>query len=105
MANPTKLSWTGPTKNTDGSDFTADQYAGFELQVNSENAVSIPKEWAPDGKYSLPLADFSAVQKQGAHTLRMRTIAKNGNTSDWSTPVTFLMDFRVPTAPIGLSVG
>lgn len=105
MANPTKLSWTGPTKNTDGSDFTADQYAGFELEINGEGAVTVPAAWSTDSRYEMPLSDLQAVQATGDYSLRMRTVAKNGNVSEWSAPAAFSMDFRVPAAPTGLQAG
>lgn len=105
MANPTRLSWAHDQRNTDGTEFTFTQFAGFELEINGGSAVSIPAEWNTAGVYSLPLADLAAVQKSGGYTLRMRVVNRAGNASDFSAPVTFSMDFRVPTAPSGLSVG
>lgn len=102
MANPTKLSWRAPTENTDGSPFTVEQYAGFELALNEASAVSVPADWETDGTYELPLADF--VTQSGTYSLRMRTVAKNGNLSEWSAAVNFELDFRVPGAPTGVSV-
>lgn len=104
MANPTILTWRHDGKNVDESAFTAEQYAGFELELNGQAAVSVPVAFSTEGRYSLPLADLAAVQTTGSYNLRMRTVAKSGAVSAWSEGVSFSMDFRVPAAPYGLSV-
>lgn len=104
MPNPTRLTWQQPATNTDGSTFDAAQFNGFELEINEAPAVSVPIVWDEDGAYELPLAGLVAVDETGAYVMRMRTLHKNGNSSAWSAPVAFSMDFRVPAAPVGLSV-
>lgn len=94
------LSWQHDGKNTDGSDFTAAEFAGFTVEVDALPAVSIPAAWkAPGNVYSAPLS-----VGYGAHTARMYTVAKTGETSDPSPSVSFtVLDTRKPTSPFGLS--
>lgn len=105
MANPTRLRWAHDHRNTDGTPFTAEQFAGFELEINGAGAVSVPAGYDADGAYEMPLADLAAVQETGSYTLRMRVVNRAGSASAFSAPASFVMDFRVPTAPTGLSVG
>lgn len=105
MANPTRLRWNHDHLNTDGSAFTAAQFAGYEVEINGEGAVSVPAGYDADGQYELPLANLAAVQETGTYSMRLRVVNNAGNPSGWSNPVSFAMDFRVPTAPTGLSVG
>lgn len=110
MANPTVLRWTHDHRNTDGTPFTAEQFAGFELGIAKDGSpvagvVSIPAGYDADGGYEMPLADLAAVQENGNYTLQMRVVNRAGNPSAFSAPASFTMDFRVPTAPTGLSVG
>lgn len=105
MANPRFLRWTHDHRNTDASLFGPDQFAGFELEINEAPAASVPVTYDLDGQYEMPLADLSAVQQTGQYTLRIRVVNRAGNASAFSQPVSFAMDFRVPTAPSGLSVG
>lgn len=105
MANPTRLSWRHDGRNTDGTPFTAEQFAGWEIEVNDIPAAGVPAGWETDGEYEVPLANFAMVQETGTYRVRMRVVNRAGQGSAWSEPVTFTMDFRVPTAPTGLSVG
>lgn len=105
MSNPTKLSWLHDKRNVDGSAFDAAQFQGWELSINGSPVASVPAGWEADGMYEVPLADFAPVQSTGRYTLALRVVNKNGRASEWSAPVTFDMDFRVPTAPTGLLVG
>lgn len=105
MANPTRLTWRHDGRNDDNSAFTADQFGGWELEINGQPVVSVPLGLEQDGVYEMPLADLAAVQRTGSYNLRMRVRSANGNASDWSNTATFAMDFRQPTAPSGLSVG
>lgn len=105
MANPTRLAWRHDGRNTDGSVFDAAQFQGWELSINGSPVASVPAGWETDGQYEVPLADFAPVQETGRYTLAMRVVNRDGRASEWSAPVTFDMDFRVPTAPSGLSVG
>lgn len=108
MANPTVLRWSGPTTYTNGQAFTQADYAGFEVQVNGEGAVALPVQWAPSNEYQLELADLAAVEAQAGEirtfAVALRTVASNGQTSDWSAPLSFSLDLRVPNPPTSLAV-
>lgn len=101
MLNPTSLNWQQSGKNTDGSDFTASQYAGTELQLDGAPVVSIPVAFATDGKYSLPVASLTLAN--GTHAFAVDVVAANGNKSALSTSASFDIDTRVPEAPFALS--
>lgn len=104
MANPTKLTWTQPKANVDGSVFDVTQFAGFQIAIDGKPAVSIPIAWNDVGTYELPLAGLSLSFAQ--HVVGMQTIAKNGAISAMSNTATFtLKDERVPKAPLDLLAG
>lgn len=106
MANPTVLRWLGPTTYTDGSPFGQADYAGFEVEVNGSGAVALPVQFAANNQYSLQLSNLASVQAEaGARrtfTVRLRTVASNGLPSDWSAPLSFDLDLRVPNPPTSL---
>lgn len=101
MVAPTRLLWTAPDVNTDGSPFTREQYGGFEIEVDDQPAVAVPNAWDDDRMYEMDLALLQLPQ--GQHKARMRTVAANGLVSDWSNSVEF--DTRVaPMPPLAFSV-
>jgi hypothetical protein len=102
MANPTNLRWTGPTAYVDGRPFGQADYAGYEVEVNAQPAIAIPSAWAPDNLYSFPVVDLPNL-RQGTNAVRLRTVAANGQVSDWSNSVTFPY-LSVPMAPTALVV-
>lgn len=98
MANPTKIAWTGPTKNVDGSNFTAEQYAGFEAVVTGPGGATqfvLPSAWSPTNEYELPMADLGVGY--GTSSVKLRTLAVGGLASDWTAPVSFTL--RGPPLP------
>lgn len=97
MANPTTLYWQGTTEYVDGSPFTAADLRGYEVEVNGLDAFAIPIGWNDNNTYSFPLVDLPNI-KQGTNAVRMRTVAANGQASDWTDPVTFQWA-SVPKAP------
>lgn len=102
MTNPTKINWTQPQTNEDGSVFDATQFAGFQLLLDGQPAVAIPTAWQTSGVYSFPLASLSLAY--GAHTVELQTVAKNGTVSAPSNQASFtLKDERVPKAPLGVT--
>jgi hypothetical protein len=103
MLNPKNLNWQQSGKNTDGSDFTSDQYAGTELALDGEPVASIPVQYATDGKYSFPVASLPAPLANGTHTFAVDVVAANGNKSALSDPGSFDVDNRTPEAPFALS--
>lgn len=105
MANPTRVFWRAPTHNTDGSVFDQTQFKAWEVEINGDLIASIPAGWDADGEYEFPLADVAGINETGDYTMRLRVVNTNDRASDWSNAASFHMDFRVPAAPTGLSVG
>jgi hypothetical protein len=101
---PTKLTWSHDGRNTDGSPFDAEQFAGFLLVVNDEPAVAIPTQWNDEGKFELPFAGLAAFETSGEKRVQMKVVNKKGAESAWSEPFVFELDLRKPTAPFGLQV-
>lgn len=102
--NHEAIEWTGPTQNEDGSPFTEDQYGGFEIEIDGAPAVAVPNAWAEDRKYSIPMIDV--IPELGVHTIRMRTVAKGGEVSEWTPELKFeLKEVRPkPLPPANLAV-
>jgi hypothetical protein len=102
------LSWVGPTTYTDGSAFGSADYAGYEIQVNGEAAVALPLAFNPTNQYVFDVSTLASVQAEpGAirqFTVALRTVARNGQVSDWSQSVQFSLDLRVPNPPTSLAV-
>lgn len=105
--NPTKLSWVPPSKYVDGSAFGATDFAGYELGYRPlasttpfTGAVAIPVAF---NITSVDLATLTLPQNTDLE-LAMRTLAKNGQASDWSNFVEVRFDTRRPLAPSGLAV-
>jgi len=96
--NPTKLLWSVPRTNVDGSPFTAAQYAGFEAEIvgpGGTTQVAVPAAWNDAGAYEMPLADLGVGF--GASTARLRTLAVGGLMSDWSSAVNITIAAPPPT--------
>jgi hypothetical protein len=103
MANPTKLSWSGPTSYTDGTAFGQADLAGFRISVDGKPSVDIPVTWNVNNAYEFPLS--SLTLSYGTHSATMQTVAKNGGVSVASAAISFtLIDERVPNPPKALSV-
>lgn len=96
------ITWTGTTQNTDGSVFDQSQWAGYELEIDGgATAVSVPVQWHTDNQYSLDVALLQLAE--GQHSFRMRTVAKNGNTSAWSNSASGVYK-KIPKEPTGLAL-
>lgn len=100
MANPQNIEWTGPTTYTDGRPYGQADHGGYELEVNGLPAVAVPVGWNVENKYTLPVVDLPNL-KQGNNAIRMRTVAANGQVSDWTGVVTFPY-LSTPRAPVDL---
>lgn len=96
MINPKTISFTHTAAFTDGSAFTAADFAGYELSLNDQPAVSLPIAWASAGLATFDLK--SLALPTGAYSARVRTVAKNGAMSDYSNAALFAVDVRVPKA-------
>ena len=106
--NPKELQWTPPTKYVDGTDFGAADFAGYEWGY---------KETGSSSDYSLTVAvpvsfdittlDLTVLElpQNKPIDVVMRTVAKNGQVSDWTNPLPIRFDERKPNPPTALAVG
>lgn len=101
MSNPEKLLWTAPATYTDGKPFGQADHGGYEVEVNGTPAFAIPLGWDADGQYEFPVVDLPFLA-QGANKVRMRTVAANGEVSDWTGYVSFVYKSR-PLPPTNLA--
>jgi hypothetical protein len=106
--NPQKVFWTAPTKYVDGTDFGTADFAGYEWgykqtgaggEYNLTVAVSVSFDIT-----ELDLSSLALPQLQDLD-LVMRTVAKNGQVSDWTNPLPIRFDERKPNPPTALAVG
>ena len=96
------LRWTGPTTYTNGLPYGQADHGGYEIEVNGQSAVAIPVAWNVNNQYSFPTEDLPHL-RQGANALRMRTVAANGQVSEWTSPVNFPF-LSTPEAPTNVTV-
>lgn len=101
MANPTKISWKGPTQYVDGTAYGAADHGGYDVELNGQVLLSIPFAWNSANTYELSLNGLPVVQ--GVNAVRVRTVAANGQVSAWAGPVSFPYA-SVPNAPTSLAV-
>jgi len=101
--NPTKIGWTAPDVNVDGSPFTADELGGWRMDVDGEQSVGIPIGWDDDRRYEFPIRELEAYQQLpvdgSVHSVALRTVHKNGIASDPSN-VVYIGRKAVPAAPL-----
>lgn len=102
-----KIFWTAPTQNVDGTPFTEDQYYGFTLYFlnpdgSDASSVSIPAAWQTDGTYEYPIADLGLTP--GTYRVAMTVTNKDGQESDRTGPVEFVLVAK-PLPPQNLIVG
>lgn len=102
--NPKTIEWTPPTKYTDGSAFGAADFKGYEFGYRAVNdgayalTVAVPVSFATT---SLDLSVLT-LPKLTDLDLAMRTVAANGEVSDWTAPIQVRFDNRRPLAPSAL---
>jgi hypothetical protein len=87
------FSWTAPTTNTDGSPLAAAQIAGYTLTCG---ALEVP--------INGPVTSFRRDFGPGSYECTLRTRATNGEVSEPSNAVSFIVPQPVPGAPAGFSV-
>lgn len=102
MANPQMISWTGPTTYTDGLPYGQSDHGGYEVEVNDTGLFAVPVGWNVNNTYEFPVKDLPGL-KQGTNSVRMRTVAANGQVSDWTGVVTFPY-LSIPNPPVNLAV-
>lgn len=96
-----RIKFNGPTTYTDGSPFGAEDLAGYRVFVDDQPAVDLPTAWNPDNVYEITFEELGLPY--GPHTVSVATIARNGQVSVPSEPVSFVFeDERVPNPPTSL---
>jgi hypothetical protein len=109
MTNPRALSWTAPTKNTDGTNITyaLDYEVGVQQPDNTITGVlTTPGSLNPQGQYEVLVADVAAISSIGSHTVAVRAInrAKPTEKSVWTNTLTFVNSTETPEAPLAFTV-
>jgi hypothetical protein len=102
MANPQTIDWIGPDTYEDGTPYGQADHGGYELELNGLAAIAVPVAWNVSNAYSLPIAGLPNL-RQGNNAIRMRTVAANGQVSDYTGVVTFPY-LSIPKAPTALTV-
>jgi hypothetical protein len=104
--NPTKLGWSAPKTNEDGTEITYSlEYEVGKLVAPDtiEPIMVVASQLQEGGRYEAPLSDVALGY--GEHTLMLRTFAKDDpkRKSKWSVGVTFALSAEIPNAPLDLS--
>jgi len=98
--NPTTISWTNPTANTDGTPYDATtQNGGYTLLIDGAQQVSIPTAFATSFDITT-LAEYKALAL-GPHSFQLEAVNQSGVASAPSAAATFLLS-SVPAAPTNL---
>ncbi len=106
MKNPTMMSWTDPTTNTDGSPIAAGEITGYLLGLRNVAAPgSAPGTYpitaaVPAGDTTAPLSMFGTL-KPGDYAAAAQ--ANGPNDSAWSAEALFTIA-PIPAPPTGFSV-
>jgi hypothetical protein len=102
MANSKTLTWQHDGKNTDGSVIAAGDFLGWELAVDSQPSLSVPRGWETDGSYTIELSELFAG-KAGTFQLALALVTKQGK-SDFTGSLPAVIDFRKPNSPFAFAV-
>ena len=101
--NPTKLNWTAPTTNTDGSLII--EALNYTLGVSDGatfiEVISFPGSLNPGGEYEVTIQDTALTD--GTHTIALAAFVVSAPDikSDWSNAIDILL-VGVPASPLGL---
>lgn len=104
MSQSKTLSWSHNGLNTDGTPIAPENFRGWTLEVNGEEAVSVPRPFVEgEAEYSISTGDMPAFEEPGNYIIRMRMAATHGD-SAWTEPVSFRLLAAPPSTPFGLAV-
>lgn len=94
-ANKTKLSWTPPTTNTDGTPLT--DLGGYKLYCGPKTGnYTVVKDVANIVEYLI----LNVVSKDGTYFCAVTAYNIPGNESGYSNEVNFSIDYTSPNPPI-----
>jgi hypothetical protein len=104
--NPSTISWTNPTQYVDGTPFGPEDFAGYEFGYRPVNTGDYALTVAVPVTFSVTSLDLSALSLPQLVDLdlSMRTVARNGEVSEWADPVQIRYDQRRPLAPSAVAV-
>jgi hypothetical protein len=107
MANPTKITWTAPTLNTDGSAIAAGEITGFNIGVRA--ATGVLGTYAYTGTVSTPTATselLSALSPQPPYGVSLIAAVQTVGPTDsaWGESGPFTLSAPVPAVPTAVSV-
>lgn len=98
-ANPTTMSWTAPTTNTDGTPLI--DLAGYNAYCGAATGTYTVKKNV--GNVTSVLIS-SIVTTNGTYYCVVTALDTSGNESSKSNEISFLLDTLVPAAPTFLKV-
>jgi hypothetical protein len=94
---PKTFDWTPPIQNTDGTPLADGEIASYNIFCNAVLLGNVPNTGGTDTWTSPPLP-------AGTYDCHATTVAINGEESDASNSVNFIVDPSKPEAPTGFSV-
>jgi hypothetical protein len=98
-----KITITHDMKNTDGSAWTAAQFAGFEISIDGKPAVALPAQFSAGGVFEFDAVALGITLPEGQHSATARAVDKDGDRSD-PTPAVVWVEKVIPTVPKTLAV-
>lgn len=96
-ANKTKLSWTAPTTNMDGTPLT--DLGGYKVYCGPSSRVyTVSKDVGNVLEYLI----LGVVSKDGTYFCAATAYDTTGNESAYSNEVSFTLDYTAPNPPGGI---
>lgn len=106
QVNPTKLTWRGPSTNTDGTPIQYD--VNYELGVVGDDGITpklvVVANLRESEDYEAQISEMGF--DKGSHEVVLRAIPADDPTraSEWSEPVSFIISDEIPNPPLELAV-
>lgn len=99
---------THDMRNTDGSDWTAAQFAGFEISFDGKPSVALPAQFAARDASGVATFTFDAkalgfTLPEGQHTASVVAVDKDGDRSA-PTPTLTFVEKVIPNSPKAVAV-
>ena len=107
MSNPTKISWTPPTTNVDGSAIPPGEITGFQIGVRLSTGQQYVYPYsgsAPASATSIPLSSITPALPPGTYVATVLTQDSAGN-SIWAVEsAPFSISEAIANPPTGVTV-
>jgi hypothetical protein len=105
--NPTKISWTPPTQNVDGTPIVPGEITGYLIGIRSTTGVQYQYPYSttvPADVTNVPLASIQPPLPPGTYVATVLTSDAAGN-STWATEsAPFTISEAVASPPTGVTV-